>query len=474
MEVIYYMKNFINKFVFICLLFFCSFAIYSQSIDANIFKERRLKVINKIEDNSMAIFETAEVKKRNSDNNFQFKQDATFQYLTGLIEPKIYFILFKPSIIINNKEFNEIFFIQEKNPMVALYDGDSYNENEIKIISQADTILSQKLFQEVLKSELARRKYLYIGNNDYSLKKDVITGVSYNYFENRKDKLRSDYPHIEIKSLSDIINNMREVKSDDEIENINRAIQATSIGLIEAMKSCEPEMYEYELAAIIEYAFKKMGCEYYGFSSIIASGPNTSILHYVKNNRKMKLGDMVIMDVGAEFNGYSADITRTIPVNGKFTKEQKEIYSIVLRANEECIKIMLPGVKSQEIEAKAYDIIATGLQELGIIKEKRETKTYLPHGVSHNMGLDVHDVSTRNPLREGQILTIEPGIYIPQSSKGVPEKYLGIGVRIEDDVLITKSGNTVLSRDVPKSIEMIEKIMLAKGLGNQEIGKYKR
>jgi Xaa-Pro aminopeptidase len=135
---------------------------------------------------------------------------------------------------------------------------------------------------------------------------------------------------------------------------------------------------------------------------------------------------------------------------------------------------MKPGIMSQDIETKAFDMIAAGLQELGIIKEKKEAKIFMPHGVSHNMGLDVHDISTRNPIREGQILTIEPGIYIPQSSKGVPEKYLGIGIRIEDDVLITKSGNNVLSKEIPKSIKMIEKIMLEKGIGNQEIGKYKR
>jgi Xaa-Pro aminopeptidase len=165
------------------------------------------------------------------------------------------------------------------------------------------------------------------------------------------------------------------------------------------------------------------------------------------------------MDVGAEYNGYSADITRTIPVNGKFTKEQKEIYAIVLRANEECIKIMVTGTTPKEIETKAFDVIAAGLQDLGIIKEKSEARAYIPHGVSHNMGLDVHDISTNKPLREGQVLTIEPGIYIPQSRKNVAEKYLGIGIRIEDDVLVTKSGNIVLSKEVPKSIEAIEKIM---------------
>jgi Xaa-Pro aminopeptidase len=311
----------------------------------------------------------------------------------------------------------------------------------------------------VLKSELAKRKYLYIGNNDYSIKTDIITDVRYNYFENRREKLKSDYPHIEIKSLFDIIANMRELKSDDEIENINRAIKATSLGLIETMKSCKPGMYEYELAAIIEYAFARMGCDYSAFPSIIASGDNAIILHYAKNNRKMQSGDLVVMDVGAEYNGYSADITRTIPVNGKFTKEQKEIYSIVLRANEECIKIMKPGTTPKEIGTKAFDVIAAGLQDLGIIKEKKEARIYIPHGVSHNMGLDVHDISTNKPLREGQVLTIEPGIYIPRSNKNVPEKYLGIGIRIEDDVLITKSGNTVLSKDVPKSIEAIEKLM---------------
>jgi len=216
----------------------------------------------------------------------------------------------------------------------------------------------------------------------------------------------------------------------------------------------------------------RKGCNSLAFPSIVGSGQNALILHYENNNSLINDGDLLLMDIGAEFEGYSADLSRTIPANGKFTKEQKEIYSIVLKASEETIKIMVPGTKREDVEKKAADVIANGLLSLGIIKDKKDVRIYLPHGVSHNIGLDVHDISTNKPLREGQVVTIEPGIYIPVGSKGVDKKYWGIGVRIEDDVLITKEGNEVLTRKAPKSIEEIEKIMLKKGIGNFDIGSY--
>jgi Xaa-Pro aminopeptidase len=229
-------------------------------------------------------------------------------------------------------------------------------------------------------------------------------------------------------------------------------------------------MYEYELQAVIEYCFAKNGAEYQGFPSIVGSGPNSCILHYEANRRKMQDGDVVVMDIGAEVEGYSADVTRTIPVKGTFSQAQREIYEIVLRANEESIKEFKPGASPTSPSQKAYDIIAEGLMKLGITKNKDDARTYYMHGLSHHIGLDVHDPGPwGKPYAPGMILTDEPGIYIPEGSP-CDKKYWNIGVRIEDDVLITPEGNRVLSAGAPKSVKDIESLAKKKGLGNVKIG----
>jgi Xaa-Pro aminopeptidase len=229
-------------------------------------------------------------------------------------------------------------------------------------------------------------------------------------------------------------------------------------------------MYEYELQAVIEYCFAKNGAEYPGFPSIVGSGPNSCILHYEANRRQMQTGDVVVMDIGAEYHGYTADVTRTIPVNGKFSPAQREIYEIVLKAQEEAIKEFKPGASSSAPSQRATDVIADGLMKLGIIKEKSEVRRYYMHGLSHNIGLDVHDVGRFSaPYAPGMILTVEPGVYIPAESP-CDKKYWNIGVRIEDDVLITDSGCRVLSAGAPKTVNEIESLMKQKGIGNVKIG----
>jgi Xaa-Pro aminopeptidase len=467
------MKTFLIKTILFLQFFLLLPPLYSQTIDKNIYKARRQEVINKMMENSITVFESADLKNRNSDNDFKFKQDATFQYLTGILEPDSYLILLKPGISLGSKEITEILFVREKNPMTEQWTGEILGEEKAAGIAGADTALSSNVFTDIFKKYAINRKVLYLGNNDYTLKKDKVADLKYNFYDDRKKKLKSFYPDLEIKSLFEIIADMREIKSKQELANINKAIDATMCGYIEAMKSCEPNMYEYDLEAIIEYAFKRNGCRDLAFSSIVGSGKNSLVLHYDKNDSKMHAGDLVLMDIGAEYDGYAADLSRTIPINGKFTPEQEEIYSIVLKASDETVKIMVPGTKRNDVEKKALDMVAEGLLKLGIIKDKKEARTYMPHGVSHNFGLDVHDISTSKPLRAGQTVTIEPGIYIPFDNK-IDKKYQGIGVRIEDDILITESGNIMLTKKAPRTIDLIEKVMSEKGIGNIEIGNYKK
>lgn len=467
------MNTFLKNTIIILVFLYCV-PLISQLKDGGTYKNRRTEFLNRIEDNSIAVFESAEKKGRNSDTDYEFKQDASFQYFTGIIESNSFLMLFKPGIELDGKKINEILFVREKNAMMEQWTGEILGKDKATLISNPDTIFYSVYFTETLKKYLTGRKTLYLGKSDYSPKKDPVADIRYNFYDERKKKLKELFPQIDIKSVFDIIADMREIKDDQEIQKIRKAVNATICGYIEAMKSCEPDMYEYDIEAIIEYSFKRNGCMDVAFPSIVGSGKNGLVLHYEKNDSRMLSGNLLLMDIGAECDGYSADLSRTIPVNGKFTAEQKEIYNIVLKASEETIKIMLPGAKKEDIEKKTLNTIAEGLLNLGIIKDKKEARKFMPHGVSHNFGLDVHDVSTSKPLRAGQTLTIEPGIYIPLDSKDVDKKYWGIGIRIEDDILITWSGNEILTRDAPKSIEAIEKIMTEKGIGNYQIGNYKK
>lgn len=291
----------------------------------------------------------------------------------------------------------------------------------------------------------------------------------------------------ETKKISPLIHKMRSIKDDHEMELLTHAIQTTAAGLVNVMKTAEPGMNEKDFELILLNKFKKEGCEHLGFGIQAASGPNSTHVHYGKNNRDTENGDMMVFDVGARSGFYSADISRSFPVSGKFTKEQAEIYSIVLKAQKAAIAEMKPGVNIGIASKAALDVLNEGLAELGLITDLESSwqkKFWIQHGFFHHIGLVVHDVGGyNNDLEPGMIITMEPGLYFPKDylEKGssrrlrgvseeekeefiktvtpIFEKYINIGVRIEDDVYITKDGNKIISSGVPKEIEEIEALM---------------
>jgi Xaa-Pro aminopeptidase len=274
----------------------------------------------------------------------------------------------------------------------------------------------------------------------------------------------------EFRDPNHIVAKMRAVKSPEEISMIQKAVDITCDAHRQAMMSAEPGMHEYELGAVFEYVFRREGAEYAAYPCIVGGAENSVILHYSTNRRKLNSGDIVVMDCAAEYHNYAADVTRTIPINGTFTEAQREIYELVLQAQQEAIKVMKPGADFQtDVQGKAVEVIQTALMKLGIIKSKEEYKKYLPHGVGHPVGLWVHDVGGQGKLEPGMVWTIEPGIYIPDGAAGVDPKYYNTGVRIEDDVLITEDGNRVMSAAAPKTIEEIERLMKKRGIGNEPI-----
>lgn len=252
-----------------------------------------------------------------------------------------------------------------------------------------------------------------------------------------------------IKSSRILIDPLRRIKSPHEIECIRKAIKATEAGLMAAIRKMRPGMFEYEVEALIEYHYRRLGCEHMAFPSIIGSGPNSCILHYSACRRQLEAGDIVVMDVGGDYRHYAADITRTVPVSGKFTPRQRSIYDLVLKAQIAAIRVVKPGVGFGETDRVAREIIGEGLKNLGLIKSSVHARRYFMHGTSHTLGMDAHDIPAGN-LEPGMVLTVEPGIYIAEEA---------LGIRIEDDVLVTKNGAEVLTGGVPKTAEEIEALM---------------
>jgi len=263
-----------------------------------------------------------------------------------------------------------------------------------------------------------------------------------------RKELEKKYPSLKVKGPNALLGRLRAIKSPAEIDQIRRSIAATGEGIAGAMSACRPGAKEYELQAAIEYAMLRRGASAPAFSSIIGSGPNSLILHYEHNRRTMNAGDVVVMDVGAEIEGYAADVTRTIPVSGTFTPEQKKVYDVVLRAQEAIIRVIRPGAAWSELDRAARGVIdAAGFGK------------YWRHSVSHHLGIDVHDVGPMDTLRAGMVVTMEPGIYIPVSDTTMAPGFRGVGIRIEDDALVTAGGCTVLSEGIPKTIADVERGM---------------
>jgi Xaa-Pro aminopeptidase len=271
-------------------------------------------------------------------------------------------------------------------------------------------------------------------------------------------------------TLTGILSELRARKEPEELFLLQRAIDITTEAHLEAIRSIEPGMHEYEIEAVIEFVFKRNGAEYPAFPSIVASGENSVILHYQSNRRQMQRQDMVVMDIGAEYHGYAADVTRTVPVDGVFSDEQRAVYEIVLQAYEAAVAAARPGVSMLVPHTAAQEAIAAGLLNLGIMSDPESVRDFFPHGTSHYLGLWTHDVGDYGILQPGNVITIEPGIYIRPDSE-VDAKYWNVGIRIEDDVLITEDGNRVLSAAAPRSVEDIEALMAETGLGNERAGR---
>lgn len=328
----------------------------------------------------------------------------------------------------------------------------------------------QQLYQMITSTEVQNSanvaqvlgRYL---TRDESLQKDELLSGFVNAADEQsrleiKDRvaLKMEGNNLNSSSLTEIMAKLRETKTEEEMVLLKKAIEISAVGQIEVMKAMHPNMSETEIQGIHEFVYKKYNAEYEGYPSIVGGGHNGCILHYIENNKPKVGDDLVLMDLGAEYHGYTADVTRTIPANGKFTKEQKLIYEIVYEAQEAGIKASVVGASFQAPGQAASEVVTAGLMKLGIIKREEDSRIYFPHGTSHYLGLDVHDRGTYGAFKPNTVITVEPGIYIPEGSD-CDEKWWGIAVRIEDDILITENGPVNLSAMAPRTVADIEKTM---------------
>lgn len=406
-------------------------------------------------DSSVAVFFAATVKNRANDVNYEFHQDPNFYYLTGLREPGAVLVVFKNDIQIDGITGNEILFLQDKDPKSERWNGKLLGAEGAKSTLGFQITAPVSAFSEFTLDSAIQKIYAVKEN------KQEVNAQQAQFY--RKVSKRADKP--DSYSLKEMTAKLREVKTKEELVLMRKAISFTCDGIKEAMKALEPGMGEFDMEAIVEYVFKSKGAEDVGYPSIVGGGENSCILHYETNRKRLVSKDMLVCDVGAEYHGYTADVTRTIPTNGKFSPEQKAIYNVVLEAQTAGIAKCKPGEYFRAPHNAAMEIIQKRLLELGVIKMPGDVMKYFFHGTSHYLGLDVHDEGTFGKLLPNSVITVEPGIYIAEGSDCDP-KWWNIGVRIEDDILITETDPEVLSDCVPKKIEEIEALMKKESLFN--------
>ena len=427
--------------------------------------QRRQEFIGRIKGGAAFLF-AAPHAIRNHDVHHPYRQDSNFYYLTGLDEPE--------SVAIFNPQSKKPFtlFLEPKDKTKELWEGKMLGLEGARQKLGADEAKSShdpNAFEEAAIEALLQADRLYYRVGVNTLRDQLIFSLMVKAAKKLGRTGRSLWP---IFDPSEVLGEMRLVKSANEIACLQVAANITAQAHTEAMRYCKPGMYEFELEAALFHSFRAAGAGRLGYGSIVASGENACVLHYVNNQRKMQESDLILIDAGAEYEYYTADITRCFPVGTHFSPEQKEIYQSVLLAQKECVAMAKPGRTLKEIHQHAVEVLTEELKRLKVLKgttasliKSEAYRPFYPHGTGHWLGMDVHDLgryyeetySNSRKLKPGMVFTVEPGLYFSADSK-VPAKFKGIGVRIEDDVLITEKGHHVLTSAVPKEVEEIESL----------------
>jgi Xaa-Pro aminopeptidase len=435
-------------------------------------KPQLKEFMRRLDKDSVAIIPAAREAVRSHDTNYRYRQNSDFFYLTGFEEPEAIAVI-TPS---RDKKFT--LFVRPRDLEQEIWTGYRAGVEGAVADYSADEAFTIGEFDEKLPDIINGPAVLYyaFGHTTPEMDQKIIHQLTLMRETNR----RPLEPPRTIVDPSSILHEMRVLKSPEEIEIMQRAADIAAEAHVEAMKAVRPGMMEYEVEAMLEAYFRKHGASGSSYTSIVGGGGNATVLHYIDNKDQLQDGELLLVDAGAEYKGYASDITRTFPINGKFTDAQRDIYDLVLKCQKSCVDMVRPGVRLEDLKTHSVEVLTEGMVELGLLKgdpkkliEEKKYMQFYMHNLGHYLGIDVHDAGRyyhkgeSRPAEAGMVMTIEPGLYIsPDTSRipkdfnqEIPAKYLGIGVRIEDDVCVTENGARVLTHKVPKEREEIEALM---------------
>jgi Xaa-Pro aminopeptidase len=418
-----------------------------------IFKQNRQRFVKEMQPGSIAIFVSNDEIPSNGDAIYPFKQNSDLYWLTGIVQEDSMLVLFPDH---PDPKYREVLILVRPNELKEKWDGKRLQADEGKKISAISSVIWLDTSDALLQVWIHLAKNIYLDSNENDRKNNLLQTREYRFIRETKKR----YPLHQYLRAANILKGLRAVKTAEEVVVIQKAIDITANSFLRVMKFLRPGVFEFEVEAEILHSFLSQRATGPGYSSILASGENACTLHYISNNQECKDGDLMLMDFGADYGGYNADLTRTVPVNGKFTKRQKEVYNTCLHLHQYAKSLLKPGLTINEyhiLVGKEADIV---FQKIGLLSKtdvKNSTPEhpaywkYMYHGISHHLGIDVHDLGPRaEPLRAGMVLTVEPGIYIQEEK---------MGIRIENNIWLTKNGHKDLMKDIPITVDEIEAYM---------------
>jgi Xaa-Pro aminopeptidase len=425
-------------------------------LDSKIFIQNRKRFVSKMQKNSIAIFVSNDEFPSNGDALHSFVQNSDLFWLSGIEQEATMVILFPDN---PDPKYREVLVLTRPQELKEIWDGKRLRANEATAISGMPTIVWEDVLDGMLQQWIHLADAIYLDSNENDRKNNLVRSAEYRFI----DEMKSRYPLHQYLRAAKILKDLRGIKTKEEIEVIQKAIDITEVAFKRLLQFIKPGVFEYEIEAEIYHSFLSQRATGVAYHSIIASGDNARTLHYVSNNNVCKDGELILMDFGAAYGGYNADLTRTVPVNGKFTKRQKEVYNACLHLHDYAKSILKPGISILKYTDKVGEEATKQFLKIGLLNKtdiKNEDKNnpayrkYLYHGISHHLGIDVHDLGTRTaPIEAGMVFTVEPGIYIKEE---------GMGVRIENNVWVTKTGNQDLFKNIPVKAEEIESLMRRK------------
>lgn len=424
-----------------------------NAIEKALFIENRNKFKNALKPNSLAVFVSNDIMPTNADGSMGFKQNSDLFYLCGVDQEETILVIFPDA---KDGRHKEILFVRETSELIAIWEGAKLTKQQASEVSGIEHIYWFHEFEKVMKAFFFQAEHIYLNSNEHTRRYiDVETS------QDRFNKsMMAKYPLHKFERSAPIMQKIRAIKSTYEIDLIQQACDITEKGFRRLLHFIKPGVWEYEIEAELIHEFVRNRSQGWAYSPIIASGANACVLHYVENNKQCKDGDVILLDVAAEYANYASDLTRAIPVNGKYTKRQKEVYNAVLRVHKAAVKWLVPGQTFDKYNKLVGDMMTEELLQLGLLKTedvKKQNpnwpafKKYFMHGTSHFLGLDVHDVGFfHEPMQAGMVFTVEPGIYIAEE---------GLGIRIENNILITTNGQMDLMKNIPIETDEIENLM---------------